>query len=52
MGIKTLFALTTQTTHWFLEQGYTLTPYETLPESKKQNYNRQRNPKVLVKILN
>ena len=52
MGIKTLFALTTQTTHWFIEQGYVLSSFETLPQSKRKNYNRQRNPKVLMKALN
>lgn len=51
MGIKTLFALTTQTTHWFIEQGYIVAAFDTLPESKRNNYNRQRNPKVLMKKL-
>lgn len=51
MGIKTLFVLTTQTIHWFIEQGYIIAPFEMLPEAKRKNYNRQRNPKVLMKRL-
>lgn len=50
-GIKQLFVLTTQTTHWFRERGFELMPVEQLPVSKRMLYNYHRNSKVLVKQL-
>ena len=50
-GVRKLFVLTTQATHWFLEQGFVEASVEDLPVSKKQLYNYQRNSKVLVKNL-
>ena len=50
-GVKKLFVLTTQATHWFLEQGFLEASVEELPVTKKQLYNYQRNSKVLVKKL-
>lgn len=50
-GIQKLFVLTTQTEHWFLEQGFTQASIEDLPEAKQQLYNFKRNSKVLIKVI-
>jgi len=50
-GIKRLFVLTTQTTHWFRERGFDPLPVEKLPMAKRTLYNYQRNSKVLIKRL-
>ncbi|EED35650.1 amino-acid N-acetyltransferase [Luminiphilus syltensis NOR5-1B] len=47
-----LFVLTTQTTHWFVEQGFAPASLSLLPDKKQTLYNLQRNSKVLVKALN
>ena len=44
-----VFALTTQTTHWFLEQGFAPTTQDALPVEKQQLYNWQRNAAVLIR---
>ncbi|MCW8090908.1 amino-acid N-acetyltransferase [Alteromonas sp. ASW11-130] len=44
--IEHLFVLTTLTSHWFLEQGFVEAKIESLPTSKKELYNFQRNSKV------
>ncbi|MFT6432715.1 MAG: amino-acid N-acetyltransferase [Candidatus Azotimanducaceae bacterium] len=49
--IKTLFVLTTQTAHWFLERGFNAQSLEMLPESRKSLYNYQRNSKLLAMSL-
>ncbi len=49
--IKKLFALSSQTMHWFLERGFRQTAIEKLPAQKKNFYNKQRNSKVLCKDL-
>lgn len=46
-----VFALTTQSTHWFLEQGFTAGTQEQLPEEKQRLYNWQRNAAVLLKAV-
>lgn len=51
LGLKRLFALTTQTTHWFRERGFVEGDIETLPVKKRQLYNYQRNSKALFKAL-
>lgn len=51
LGLKHLFVLTTQTTHWFRERGFTEQDIETLPVKKRRLYNYQRNSKVLFKQL-
>lgn len=51
MGIRELFVLTTQTAHWFIEQGFIAAPLEWLPEEKQSLYNYQRNSKVFVKKI-
>ena len=50
-GAQTLFALTTQTRDWFLEQGFRESNPDTLPQQKQSLYNWQRNSTVMVKPL-
>lgn len=51
-GMDKVIVLTTQTTHWFLENGFTPITVAQLPEKKQKLYNYQRNSKALVKNLN
>lgn len=50
-GITEVFILTTQTAHFFLEQGFIEISLQNLPEKKQQLYNYQRNSKVFNKTL-
>ncbi len=50
-GLDRLFVLTTQTAHWFLEQGFVEKPRAELPARKQALYNLQRNSKVFFKPL-
>src|SRR5690606_27811014 len=50
-GIKQLFLLTTQTAHWFMEQGFAFGNLSDLPMARQQLYNYQRNSKIFVKPL-
>lgn len=47
-----IFALTTQSLHWFLERGFVVADIADLPREKRNNYNYARNPKVLMLTLN
>jgi amino-acid N-acetyltransferase len=49
--IETLFLLTTQTVHWFIEKGFAEAKLEDLPVEKQTLYNYQRNAKILIKSL-
>lgn len=51
MSQQALFVLTTQTAHWFAENGFVEVSVAELPASRQQRYNRQRNSKVFVKYL-
>ncbi len=46
-----LFVLTTQTAHWFVEQGFKESTLEILPQEKQTIYNYHRNSKIFVKQL-
>ena len=46
-----LFVLTTQTAHWFVEQGFAESSLEILPQEKQNIYNYHRNSKIFVKTL-
>ena len=46
-----LFVLTTQTAHWFLEQGFIESSLEILPQERQTIYNYHRNSKIFVKAL-
>jgi amino-acid N-acetyltransferase len=50
-GLTRLFALTTQTAHWFRERGFDPADLADLPETRRAAYNPQRNSKVLIKAL-
>lgn len=50
-GLKKLFVLTTQTSHWFIERGFLAADLDNLPVKLKSYYNPQRNSKVLYKSL-
>ncbi len=50
-NLKTLFVLTTVTSHWFLEQGFVQKSVDDLPGAKKEIYNFTRNSKVFVLSL-
>ncbi len=47
--LSTVFVLTTQTSHWFQEQGFVEATQDQLPAQKQQLYNLQRNSKVFIK---
>jgi amino-acid N-acetyltransferase len=51
MGIKQLFVLTTQTTHWFLERNFKQCDMDVLPIKHQALYNYKRNSKVLLKKI-
>lgn len=51
LQMKQLFLLTTQTEHWFLEQGFRPSSLEILPKERIKLYNYQRNSKIFVKAL-
>ena len=51
LKLHSLFALTTQTAHWFLEQGFVESDVDTLPCERQSLYNYQRKSKVFVKSL-
>lgn len=50
-GLDRVFVLTTQTSHWFQEQGFEETGRQALPAQRQLLYNLQRNSKVLFKPL-
>src|SRR5690606_17860098 len=49
--VKQLFLLTTQTAHWFLEQGFAPGNLSDLPMARQSLYNYQRNSKIFIKRL-
>jgi len=49
--IKRLFALTTRTAHWFLDQGFVEASISALPAQRQVLYNWKRGSKVFVKKL-
>ncbi|RKR06731.1 N-acetylglutamate synthase [Kushneria sinocarnis] len=50
-GLHELFALTTHTSHWFFEHGFTEGDVAALPERRRRSWNPQRNSRVLVRSL-
>ena len=50
-GLDRVFVLTTQTAHWFIEQGFVETSRDELPGKKKSLYNLQRSSKVFFKSV-
>jgi amino-acid N-acetyltransferase len=50
-GLARLFVLTTRTTHWFIERGFSLATPDDLPAVRKEMYNWQRRSKVLARKI-
>jgi amino-acid N-acetyltransferase len=50
-GCARLFALTTQTEHWFREHGFANAEPADLPEPRRARYDPGRNSRVLLKSL-
>lgn len=46
--IGRIFVLTTEATDWFLSHGFRIVTTDELPEEKKENYNNQRNSRILM----
>jgi amino-acid N-acetyltransferase len=51
LELQQLFALTTQTAHWFREQGFEPAELTDLPPVRQRAYNPERNSKILIKAL-
>jgi amino-acid N-acetyltransferase len=50
-GMGRVFVLTTRTHDWFETLGFREVPVESLPEKRRQRYDRARNSKVFAKEL-
>lgn len=48
-GISQLYTLTTRTSHWFIEHGFTESRDFELPEARRASYNPDRGSKILLK---
>ena len=51
LNLTTLYVLSTQTMHWFIDRGFLATELNKLPEPLKHHYNPARNSKILFKML-
>ncbi len=51
LALTQLYTLTTQTAHWFIEQGFTESHVDMLPVERRSLYNYQRKSKVFVKQI-
>ncbi|WP_198243108.1 amino-acid N-acetyltransferase [methane-oxidizing endosymbiont of Gigantopelta aegis] len=49
--LRKLYALSSQTMHWFIERGFKPVTLAELPPAMKSFYNKDRNSKVLCKDL-
>ena len=49
--LKHLFILTTHTSHWFLEKGFTESNIDFLPANKQKNYNLDRQSRIMTKEI-
>ena len=50
-GLREVFVLTTQATHWFQERGYARASLDDLPLERRALYNAQRNSMVMLKAI-
>lgn len=50
-GTETIYVLTTQTSHWFKERGFSTGKLSDLPDSKRARYNKNRNSKIMLKNI-
>jgi amino-acid N-acetyltransferase len=51
LGIARLYTLTTRTSHWFIEHGFTEDREFELPSARRASYNPARGSKILLKPL-
>ena len=51
LGCSNVFALTTQTAHWFIERGFHQATLEDIPKVKRDTVDRSRNSRVYVMQL-
>lgn len=51
MGLKKIFVLTTQTSHFFIKRGFVPGDVEMLPAERKRIYDWGRKSRVLIKTL-
>lgn len=49
LGLETLYVLSTQTMHWFIERGFQPVDIEELPDVLKKNYIPQRNSRAFYR---
>ena len=45
------FVMTTQSAHWFMENGYHNAQIQDLPSEKQSEYSKERNSKILIKRM-
>lgn len=50
-ALQYLYILTTSTSHWFLEKGFSESELDFLPEHKQLQYNKDRNSRIMSKKL-
>jgi len=50
-GLQHLYILTTRTSHWFLEKGFSEQGIDFLPAAKRQGYNADRRSRIMAKTL-
>ena len=50
-GINNLYTLTTRSSHWFIEHGFSETDDSVLPGAKRGSYNPERGSKILQKVI-
>jgi amino-acid N-acetyltransferase len=50
-GLDRLYTLTTRTSHWFIEHGFSEDREFELPAARRSNYNPERGSKILVKSI-
>lgn len=50
-GLKSVFVLTTHTSDWFLDNGFTPANIEDLPQKRQKSYNLKRNSRIYIKLL-
>ena len=50
-GISRLYALTTRTSHWFIEHGFVESGDFQLPPARQENFNPDRRSKILTKTV-
>jgi amino-acid N-acetyltransferase len=50
-GISQLYTLTTRTSHWFIENGFSESRDFVLPASKREKYSPERGSKILTRSI-